>query len=562
MFLDFNLLELYPFIAKEFDHSKNNEITIENLALDYNKQIWWICDRNHSWQATLQERIGGKNCPICSNIRLLRGKNDLLTTHPELVKEWDYERNGDLKPDDVTEGSPRRVHWICSVCGNRWITAVRCRTTRKKTGCNLCARRKVWQNRYKELLKTRGCIIDPKLIQDWDYEANFPLKPSDFTPSSNKIVWWKCHTCNYKFKDRIASRSKSLYCPVCTNRVIIPGYNDLQTTHPDIAKQWHPTKNGKLKPTDISHGNGKKVWWICPIGHEYQAIILNRTKDNDNGNGCPVCDARRHTSFAEQAVFYYIKKFFPDAINRFKADFLERFELDIYIPSRKVAIEYDGKAWHKENIYERELRKYKACRETGIKLIRLKEKELKPSDSTTCDIALHTMWKHEILNKTILEILSILQISCNDKEIDVTRDKFNITKLMDSEYMDSLGNKHPELVSQWHPTKNLPATPFMFACGTHVKAWWVCPDCGHEYEAAISSRTSGTGCPKCARHRFLYNKNKKVAKLDLKTNKTITIYNSITETAKDCGLRSSSNITSVCKGNKKSVGGYGWKYID
>ena len=310
----------------------------------------------------------------------------------------------------------------------------------------------------------------------------------------------------------------------------------------------------------LHDGNGKKIWWICPIGHEYKSTILNRTKIRGNGNNCPICDARRHTSFSEQAVFYYLKKYFPDTINRFSANFLGKFEIDIYIPSLKVALEYDGKAWHTEKIFERDMRKYAVCKENKIKLIRLKEIK-KESDCKTCDIVLYTFWEHETLNKTIIDLLDMLNIQDTNIDVDIERDKFKITKLMDNEYAESFGYKYPNLVKEWHPTKNLPAVPTMFASGTQFKVWWVCPDCGNVYQARIVSRVNGTGCPKCARHRFLYNKCKKVAKLDLKTNEVIEVYDSITDAAKSCGLRSSSNITSVCKGTKTSIGGFGWKYI-
>ena len=559
-FLDFDFLEIHPFVKKEFDYSQNKDIKPQELTIKYKSLLWWKCNRDHKWQATLQDRIDGKNCPICTNRGLIRGKTDLAATHPELLAEWDYKQNNTLKPDDVTEGSTTRVHWICSKCGYAWITSVRQRTGPRKSGCPACARKKVWDKRYKKKLNETSCISDPKLLQDWDYEKNEPLKPSDFTPSSHKNVWWKCHVCGYSFKDKIAGRAKALYCPVCTNRVIVKGYNDLATTHPEIAAQWHPTKNGNLKPTDFSHGNGKKIWWICPIGHEYKSTILNRTKIRGNGNNCPICDARRHTSFSEQAVFYYLKKYFPDTINRFSANFLGKFEIDIYIPSLKVAVEYDGKAWHTEKIFERDMRKYAVCKENKIKLIRLKEIK-KESDCKTCDIVLYTFWEHETLNKTIIDLLDMLNIQDTNIDVDIERDKFKITKLMDNEYAESFGYKYPNLVKEWHPTKNLPAVPTMFASGTQFKVWWVCPDCGNVYQARIVSRVNGTGCPKCARHRFLYNKCKKVAKLDLKTNEVIEVYDSITDAAKSCGLRSSSNITSVCKGTKTSIGGFGWKYI-
>ena len=87
----------------------------------------------------------------------------------------------------------------------------------------------------------------------------------------------------------IASRNSGNNCPYCSNQKILPGYNDLQSKFPELAKEWHPTKNGTLKPNMVSCGSGKKVWWICKNGHEWQAIIKNRSK----GNGCPYCSGRK-----------------------------------------------------------------------------------------------------------------------------------------------------------------------------------------------------------------------------------------------------------------------------
>ena len=51
-----------------------------------------------------------------------------------------------------------------------------------------------------------------------------------------------------------------------------------------------------------------------------------------------------------------------------------RFELDVFIPSQRLGIEYDGIAWHKEEKFNREKRKYRLCKEKGVRLIRIKEK--------------------------------------------------------------------------------------------------------------------------------------------------------------------------------------------
>ena len=109
--------------------------------------------------------------------------------------------------------------------------------------------------------------------------------------------------------------------------------------------EWAYEHNNGLDPTSLSYRSNKYAWWKCSMGHEYLASISHR----GHGTNCPICNSGRQTSFAEQAVLFYIKKSFPDTISRYKTDFLKRMELNIYIPSKSVAIEYDGAAWHRKS---------------------------------------------------------------------------------------------------------------------------------------------------------------------------------------------------------------------
>ncbi|MBQ8623595.1 MAG: zinc-ribbon domain-containing protein [Oscillospiraceae bacterium] len=83
----------------------------------------------------------------------------------------------------------------------------------------------------------------------------------------------------------MANRAKGRGCPYCSGKKILSGYNDLATTNPNLATEWHPDKNGVLLPTMVSPGSHKKVWWLCKKGHEWQASIENRSK----GSSCPIC---------------------------------------------------------------------------------------------------------------------------------------------------------------------------------------------------------------------------------------------------------------------------------
>ena len=111
--------------------------------------------------------------------------------------------------------------------------------------------------------------------------------------------------------------------------------------------------------------SNKKAWWKCPKGHEWQATITNRNK----GVGCPVCNSERNTSFPEYAIVYYLKKYGID-VTQSNMDL--GYELDIYIPSKRIAIEYDGYLWHK-NKTKKDLEKNQKCKKDGIKLYRIRE---------------------------------------------------------------------------------------------------------------------------------------------------------------------------------------------
>ena len=73
---------------------------------------------------------------------------------------------------------------------------------------------------------------------------------------------------------------------------ILAGFNDLNTTNPDIAKEWDETKNTGLSPTVVGKGSHEKVWWKCDsCGYSWQAAVYSRT--GINACGCPLCARRK-----------------------------------------------------------------------------------------------------------------------------------------------------------------------------------------------------------------------------------------------------------------------------
>lgn len=558
-----------------WDDDKNHPLGLEpeKLQAKSNKKAWWKCLKGHSWQREIYRQNEKRSCPYCTNKQVLIGFNDLQTLYPDIAQEWDFANN----PKDISAyviGSAQKVWWKCSKCGIRWKTAIRARTQRG-SGCPNCAKVKRAETRHNTNLKTKNCLSDPLLLKEWDSDKNME-PPSRYFPGSNKKVWWKCSRCGYGWQAKISNRAiLRRACPCCANKIAVTGKNDLATAHPDLAKEWHPTKNGNLTPQQVLPGSSKKVWWLCPSGHEYRASLLHRV----HGTNCPVCNSGRQTSFAEQAVFYYISQIFPDAKNRVKGILRRRMELDIYIPTKKLAIEYDGVFWHKDDDYERELFKYHECQRLGIKLIRIKESENSlisyPIKNTADEIwhvdKLYNKGQLSVLIQFLLDKLDprsnmfTRETCCFHSPIDINveRDEFKIRQYMHKLKDDNLELLYPALVSEWNYGKNEGLTPAMFAPGSSLKVWWKCPTCGHEWKTSICHRTKGnSGCPVCYRKEMKVHHPEAVSICQYtKDGAFIKKWNSIAEAARILKINAS-NIGMAAKHihGRRYAGGYRWEY--
>ena len=130
----------------------------------------------------------------------------------------------------------------------------------------------------------------PEVSKEWHPTKNGELKPSDFTYGSGKKVWWKCpEGDDHEWPAVISSRTSGKQgCACCAGKKTCMD-NRLDLLFPEVAKEWHPTKNEKLKPSDFTYGSSKKVWWKCPEGkkHVWNATVSSRT--GTNGTGCPHC---------------------------------------------------------------------------------------------------------------------------------------------------------------------------------------------------------------------------------------------------------------------------------
>lgn len=334
------------------------------------------------------------------------------------------------------------------------------------------------------------------LLNDWNFNKNINIKPENISYYSLTKVWWKCSK-GHEWEDSIGHRISGRNCPYCSGKKVLKGFNDFETLYPFLAKEWDYSKNN-LKPFEVTAGSQKKVWWKCPNGHNsYLATIYSRK----HGSGCPICNTMFLTSFPEQTIYFYIKKIFPDAINRYKKIFKNSMELDIFIPSINVGIEYDGCAWHNSEIAKkRERKKYLICKDNNIFLYRIRE------ENDSCEnadkafvIPAFYIDKTRKLNDTIKTIIKEIT-NIKNPDIDIDRDMFKILEYKKLKYEDSLAYLCPEVSKEWLYSKNGNLKPENVTPGTELKVWWKCSK-GHEWKGSIINRAKGHGCDICAREQ-------------------------------------------------------------
>ena len=256
----------HPELAKEANGWDPTVITSGS-----GKKCVWECPLGHSYQASVSHRTNmGSGCPYCAGKKILIGFNDLGTTHPEIAQQasgWD--------PGSVSAGSGKKLPWKCSQ-GHIFESTIANRTSQNRgTGCPVCVNKRVIQGVNDLATK------NPELVAQadgWD--------PKSVTPGSSKKLNWRCPI-GHKFEATPAARTgeKKSGCPVCSNRKLLSGFNDLLTTHPHIAIE----ANG-WDATHYFAGSPKKLDWLCPLGHPYQASISNRTSRK---SGCPTCDGKK-----------------------------------------------------------------------------------------------------------------------------------------------------------------------------------------------------------------------------------------------------------------------------
>lgn len=392
-------------------------------------------------------------------------------------------------------------------------------------------------------------IVNPSLSNEWHPTKNGDLTPAYVLPKSGKKAWWICKK-GHEWDAIIGNRNKGIGCPYCSGQRVFKD-NCLETVNPNLAKEWHPTKNHDLTPKDVTAHAHRKVWWICQRGHEWRALISNRSK----GRGCPYCHSQN--TLAELRIYAEFRVVFQKVELREKIDGVE---CDIFIPEINAGIEIDGYHWHKDKFKNDKL-KTDFFKKKGIDLVRLRAKGLKRISENDIFFSDKDEIDFNLIKKIFKKILRLKDLNIDIKgkiNAYINKEKFQnspeykaiLCKLPSPVKEFSLEYCNKNLASQWHPSKNGSLTSLDVTPNSKMMVWWVCEN-RHEWKAAVYSRTAGNGCPYCAgqlvcEDNCLYNNNPELAAEWHPTkNRTLT--------AKDVTTSSGKEVWWIC--NK----GHEWK---
>ena len=441
-------------------------------------------------------------CTIEQALGLVKRPDSLQSEHPELAKQWHQARNASLTAADVTPHSSQKVWWTCPN-GHDWQAVINSRT--RGHGCPYCAGQKPTANR-------NLAIEFPALLKEWNWERNGDTNPEDFTPRSKFKVWWKCEK-GHSWQATIGNRTRRTAntCPVCHNRRLGED-NSLAKIRPDLAKDWHPSRNLPITPNDVVAGGSRKVWWICGHGHEWQATIGSRVI---NGSGCSKCSLQ--TSRIEIAVYAELAALFDDVLWRER---IAGFECDIYLCQYRLGVEIDGVYWHRRRP-EQELAKSAAFAEEGVQLFRLREDGLPllderdaPYKSSEDEFLVVSRLLTKLLEYADLPDRQIVKLHEYLGQPGLINEKLYrklVASLPGPPPGHSLADRHPEIAKQWASDLNAPLSPEHFRPQANKKVWWRCEN-GHTWRTTPNIRVfQGTGCPACPRKPRLASSEENLA---------------------------------------------------
>jgi superfamily II DNA or RNA helicase len=341
----------------------------------------------------------------------------------------------------------------------------------------------------------------PDLAAQFHPTKNGDLTVHVLTTNSNKKIWWKCSIGDdHEWEAPVTNRIRQKGCPICINRIVVLS-NCLAITHPNIAAQWHPTKNGDLTLFKVTAGSSRRAWWKCSVGydHEWEAVTKDRKRF-----GCGVCAGKTvvlsnclATTHSDIAAQWHPTK---------NGD----------LTPSKVTVGSNKKIWwkcpkgedHEWEVPVCERKKYGCgvcagmvvvlsnCLATTDYDISAQWHPSKNGKLTAFDVTAGSnkkvWWKCPVGDDH--EWVALVSNRKKQRGCPICLNKKVV-------FSNSLTTTHPTIAAQWHTTKNNSTGPNSVHAGSHKKVWWVClKNIGHDEwltEVRCRTRKNATNCPEC-----------------------------------------------------------------
>ena len=210
----------------------------------------------------------------------------MKTVYPDIAADWDYEKNGGLKPSDVMARSGKKVWWKCRTCHGSWQCEVSYRVQGKKV-CPYCKKKKLLKG-FNDLKSQY-----PEIAKDYLPELNDGVPADEVIVKYTVKVRWRCHICGHEWICAVGLRTREKNpcgCAVCgakragrkISKRAVEERGALSVFNPALAANWDYKKNGGLEPDSPEFRTNQKYWFICKVcGRSYQTRVTITRK--------PVC---------------------------------------------------------------------------------------------------------------------------------------------------------------------------------------------------------------------------------------------------------------------------------
>ena len=340
-------------------------------------------------------------------------------------------------------------------------------------------------------------IDNVQLKNEWAFNRN-SITPESVSPYARTKVWWRCVK-GHEWQASLDSRvSLGRSCPYCTNQAIAPGENDMATAAPQMAKLWHPTLNGDLKPTDIASGSSKRIWWQCEQGHSWKAPAYSIKA----GSACPYCAGKKAIPGQTDLATTH-----PHVLPQWS----EKNKLsptEVTAGSHKKVLWICSKGHQWEAVVNSVVIEGCGCPYCAGKRAIPGETDLatlRPDILEQWDYGKNDIQPDEILPSSHDKVWWKCEKGHSWQAMVFSRTRENAagcpycTGRLVLRGFNDLATLKPKVAEEWYFDLNGDLRPEDVSLGSNKKVWWRCKD-GHVWRAAVYSRTrkKGTGCPACA----------------------------------------------------------------